>query len=595
MSKGNPSKTPQRKISIGNTAKDTHVHPKADRMIQKAAKLPALELTPKQKRVKEAIKREMDAIYTKAADLLADGKYFDAIELFDTIISNKNLIEKHQLTIDKRVIKGAIICATSIRDGFLKGGVKMLNSGNKSMIFPPKRSPLSMRSNQAGILKHTPTKSTSPQIKINTPQKLDAEYTYDIYKYDPKYEQLKIRAKSSQQRIIKALPYFARAMEYCSYALKYKDLLPNTSGKMPSSIVTALKLNIGISNLLAKSGIKEHLHKIKSSKAGKEAMAHFYREQGRLLNSSIPKRKATIWEYRKVARDSNLSPMLEHKGVRPIRIHNKERRLLGIIKPDPILLFNDATDHIAKDWTTHRDPREREFSGLTLKLANELKFFKQNPQHLKENNTGPLNLSESFSKNKTPDQRRREAKKIFTKIKRLTPTIANSNRRANDSKFQMFIGAIKSISSWKALVKFLLKSKQNEEWPKAKESDRSVDPRAELHANLSALNLLIKSIKLDPTQQETFEAMLNLLEKIKFDDKITKKLKKDINAIKGIKSLKDNKLAFAKLAKPLTDQINMIIGINTPSIPYTKYPWLIIFKGDTPKEGAGSDKFGFRQ
>ena len=596
-----PKKTPKHNIaeSSDKPTVDKHTHPKhkADQMIQKAATLPALELTSKQKRIKEAMKKEMDDVYAKATDLLVGGKYFDAIELFDTIISNKALIEKHQLTIDQRVIQGAIICATSIRDGFLKGAVKMLNSGDDSMIFPPVKKPdsLKMRSDQTTILTHTSKKPSSPQIKLSPKNGLNLEDTYDIY--DPKYiEGLKIREKSSQDRIKKALPYFTRAMEYCSHALKYKDLLTSLSKKMSSSLKVALQLNMGIKNLLEKSGIKDHVRKIESSEDGGKALSDFYREQGKLLGMSTPKRKAHIWTFRKVARNPKLSPTLEHKGVKPIRVHKEERALLGITKHDPILLLNIITDYITKDWEKTKNPEEREFGDLTLKLANALQFFKDNPQHLRESGVGPFNLSEQFNKDKTPDQRKKEAKEIFKKIKQLAVNLSASKERINDTKFQILIKNLRSIPNWQALVKFVLQSKENEEWPKSKEDEQSADPRVELYVNLSALNLLKKAIQLNPKQQENYEAMLNLLEKIGFDDKITKKLKEDITGVSKIKDEKGREMAFSKLHKPLVDQIDMTIGSRSPSIPYTKYPWLSKLTGDTPTKlgSTGNDSFGAR-
>lgn len=550
-----PKKAPD---NVGNTAdRDKNIPQKGAKMVKKAERLPELEHTP----YLDYLKKEIDDRSKKAIELMNAGRLDEAFFVFKSIMDKKDFYEKKGIIIDSGIIENTIACAVMMIGYYMENGVKILNDEKEDFIFPPVK--------PKGFMW----------------KKLSTAGLEDIYEiYSRTYtEKLKINEVAFQKNIAKALPFFAGCMRFTAYMLEYNKCAKNTplSG---SPLSAALQLAANINKILDEANFSDFSKDKNLSGKDKENLSHFFRERASLLSSVIPRRDEPIWTFARVSREPEFSPALEHKGIKPIRVHMGERAMLGLLKPDPAVLLNAVADNLIKGLEAYKEKEtdapvkaeaayyeEKELAGLCLKLAGTIEFFKKNRQYLKKGGeSAPLDLSDLFAKTQTPKKRLYEAQEIFGKLKILMIRVGG---RKNSENFQKLAGALKKITSWDHLVLMIMESEQNEEWPKAKNADKSIDPRVELHVNLEVIKLFAKAIELNPEYHENYGALLDFLKKIGFDDKIESRFRKKLKETAEIADDKKRGNAFVILGKELTDEINMTIGVRTPAPEYEKSSW----------------------
>ena len=146
-----------------------------------------------------------------------------------------------------------------------------------------------------------------------------------------------LRMRMEKNQYYKTLPNFTNALRFGAKALGYLKLMPEKNkDKFMGPLEISLNLITDIEHRNDK--FKEFLKKPKLPEEDRKAFAEFHRAKADLLAGVYPKRKSSVWQFMNAVNNPGKSSLLEANEKKQVKVNKDERLLLGISR-DPVALL----------------------------------------------------------------------------------------------------------------------------------------------------------------------------------------------------------------------------------------------------------------
>jgi len=236
-----------------------------------------------------------------------------------------------------------------------------------------------------------------------------------------------------------ALPHFNKTLKYAIKAFKFMyDLPSHIKSKYPPPIQMAIAIinqienkDTGFSDYLKNTGLAQAQKKPKPVDEGPSypsspRLRSFFKPdvihpllkmrpqpkkfeipvteddvnyseylslKAELFGNAYPKRKSTIWQFEKATKQPDLTVAIENKEKKRVRIHERERMILGLLGKDPLALLHDLTKIVSqkREITEENEARvsdresyilRKKISDIAVVLSSILERVKNNDPHI---------------------------------------------------------------------------------------------------------------------------------------------------------------------------------------------------------------------